>query len=113
MVLCSECRIKVGSPPFSKTVLEGWCVKCGKKFPDDFPPPGYVVDVHIVRDVPGVAEASFALYQEKMCEAAKEIQGENYVGDAYYMQLGCWEEHWLDGTTPEEAVRGDMECWEE
>jgi hypothetical protein len=96
----------MGSPPFSGTVPEVWCVKCGKR------ELGYVVDVHIIRNVPGVTEPTFAVYQEKMCEAAKAIQGENYIGDAYYMQMGTWEEHWLDGTTPEEAVRGDMECWE-
>jgi hypothetical protein len=55
---------------------------------------------------------TFAEFQQAMIIAAKRLQAENYVGDDYYLQLGCWEEHWKDGDTPEEAVLSDMSYWE-
>lgn len=50
-------------------------------------------------------------YTKAMCAYAKQIQGENYAGDDYYMQ-DCWKDAFTDGLTPQEAVDSDMSYWE-
>jgi hypothetical protein len=54
---------------------------------------------------------SWPKYQQVMIAHAKELQGENYAGDDYYLQ-DCWKEYMRDGCKPEDAVESDMECWE-
>jgi hypothetical protein len=55
---------------------------------------------------------TFEEFQQEMIVYAKEIQGENYPGDDYYMQDECWREHFDDGDTAEDAVNSDMSYWD-
>jgi len=59
-----------------------------------------------------VEKLSFAQFQFAMIKYAKSIQGENFAGNAYYLQEECWRENYEDGDTPEEAVLHDMEAWD-
>lgn len=53
----------------------------------------------------------FTAFQREMIAYAKSVQGDNYVGDAYYTQ-SCWLDAFQDGCTAEEAVIDDMGYWE-
>ena len=55
---------------------------------------------------------TFEKFQLEMITVAKEIQGENYAGDEYYLQRDCWLEHFDDGDTPRDTVLSDMEAWD-
>ena len=57
---------------------------------------------------------SFEEFQRAMIKHAKEVQGENYVGDDYYLQddRWTWRPAFDGGETPEEAVDSDMSYWE-
>jgi hypothetical protein len=61
-----------------------------------------------------MSETTFAQYEDALCDAAKEIQGENYAGDDYYRQgeSGPWHDNWQDGMRPEDAVWDDMGYWD-
>ncbi len=59
-----------------------------------------------------IAEPStFRNFCQEMIAYAKEVQGENYAGDDYYMQ-DCWREYFIDGDTAKDAVDSDMSNWD-
>ena len=39
---------------------------------------------------------TFEEFQKEMIAYAKEIQGENYIGDEYYLQDECWRDRFVD-----------------
>jgi hypothetical protein len=54
----------------------------------------------------------FEQYKQALMLYAKEVQGENYPGDAYYNQ-DCWESYFEDEVSPEDAVESDMSYWDD
>jgi hypothetical protein len=54
---------------------------------------------------------TFEEFQQEMIAYAKEVQGENYAGDGYYMDE-CWREHFDDGDTAQDTVISDMGYWD-
>lgn len=50
-------------------------------------------------------------YQQQMIRAAKELQGDNYAGDDYYLQ-DCWREYWENGDSAYDSVVSDMGYWD-
>jgi hypothetical protein len=55
---------------------------------------------------------TFEEFQQEMIAYAKEVQGENYPGDDYYMQDDCWREHFNAGDTAQDTVISDMGYWD-
>lgn len=47
-----------------------------------------------------------------MISYAKEVQGENYAGDDYYLQTEGWKDHFDDGLSAKDAVDSDMGYWD-
>jgi hypothetical protein len=64
--------------------------------------------------IASVKEMTFAQYEDALCAAARDIQGENYACDDYYRQgeIGPWRDNWEDGDDPYDAVWGDMSYWD-
>ena len=56
---------------------------------------------------------TFEQFQQEMITYAKEVQGENYAGDDYYMEDECWREYFDDGGTAKDAVDSDMGYWDQ
>ena len=56
---------------------------------------------------PNIVKMTFEAYQRQMIAAAKLIQGDNYFGDAYYMQ-DDFIYYYDFFYSPEAAVREDM-----
>jgi hypothetical protein len=54
---------------------------------------------------------TFEQFQQGMIAYAKEVQGDGYPGDDYYLDP-CWKEYWEDGDSPSDAVILDMGYWE-
>lgn len=59
-----------------------------------------------------MSTTTFEQFQREMISYAKEVQGENYPGDEYYLQDECWREHWKDGDSAQDAVDSDMSYWD-
>lgn len=57
-------------------------------------------------------EMTYDQYVDALVVAAKRIQGENYVGDEWYLDVCSWENYYENGTSPEDAVVDDMSYWD-
>ena len=56
---------------------------------------------------------TFEQFQEAMVARAKELQGDNYIGDEYYRRdEPCWRAPYEDWDTPSETVESDMSYWD-
>lgn len=57
--------------------------------------------------------STFEEFQDAMVAHAKKLQGDNYIGDAYYRRdEPCWRTPFEEGDTPEETVESDMSYWD-
>lgn len=54
---------------------------------------------------------TFEEFKQSMIAYAKEVQGDRYPGDDYYLER-CWRENWEHGESPSDAVISDMGYWE-
>ena len=55
---------------------------------------------------------TFEEFQKEMIAYAKEIQGENYIGDEYYLEDESWRDQFVDGDSAKDTVDSDMSYWE-
>ncbi len=55
---------------------------------------------------------TFEEFQQEMIAYAKEVQGENYAGDDFYMQIECWRAYFDHGYSAKDSVDSDMEYWD-
>ena len=57
-----------------------------------------------------MALQTYAAFQDELISAAKELQGDNYIGDDYY-RTDAWTDYFEDGDSAQDAVVSDMSYW--